>query len=108
MVERSVVEAVRRYVDAVRKAGVHLTGAVVFGSHARGQATPDSDIDLIVISPEFDQRRDRRRTALLWRLRARTDSRIEPVAVGERQWREETGVPLISIAREEGEEISLN
>ena len=107
MVEKSIIEAVRLYLDVVRKSGVDLKGAVVFGSHARGEGTPESDIDLIVISPEFDKRRDRRRTAALWRLRAKTDSRIEPVAVGEKQWQEDFGDPLLCAAREEGEEVTL-
>jgi len=36
-----------------------------------------------------------------------TDSRIEPIAVGERQWREDNSSALIEIARREGQEISL-
>jgi len=42
---------------------------IVFGSHARGDARPDSDVDLLVIEQEpFGQHRSRRReAALLWR-----------------------------------------
>ena len=35
---------------------------ILFGSHARGDARPDSDIDLIVVMP--DEATDRRRTAV--------------------------------------------
>ena len=48
---------------------------------------------------------DRTRIDLLWTLRAQTDSRIEPIAVGERQWREDTASAIIEIARREGQEI---
>jgi predicted nucleotidyltransferase len=107
MVEKSIIAVVRRYLDAVKESGIPVEGAVVYGSHARGEATPDSDIDLIVISSLFDPPRDRRLTGLLWRLRAKTDSRVEPVGIGKRQWLEDNGTPLICIARQEGERISL-
>ncbi|MCP3958455.1 MAG: nucleotidyltransferase domain-containing protein [bacterium] len=46
---------------------------VLFGSHARGSARPDSDVDLLVIEQEpFGKLRSRRReAALLWRALAR-------------------------------------
>jgi hypothetical protein len=56
----------------------------------------------LIIAPEFDEPYERQRTDLLWELRVFTDSRIEPVAVGERQWREDPGSPLIEMARREG------
>lgn len=108
MVEQSIVAVVRRYLDAVKRSGIPVDGAVVYGSHARGEASPDSDIDLVVISSLFDPPRDRRLTGILWRLRARTDSRVEPIGVGKRQWQEDNGTPLICIARQEGETISLS
>jgi len=42
---------------------------ILFGSHARGEARPGSDVDLLVIEREgFGQQRSRRReAALLWR-----------------------------------------
>ncbi len=46
---------------------------ILFGSHARGDARPDSDVDLLVIEREpFGKQRSRRReAALLWRALAR-------------------------------------
>lgn len=38
---------------------------------------------------------------------AYTDSRIEPLAVGERQWREGDTSPIIEEARREGQVIAL-
>jgi predicted nucleotidyltransferase len=107
LVEPAVVEVIRSYLAAVRNAGIAVDRAVLFGSYARGEARPDSDLDLLVIAAEFDQACDRRKVELLWELRARTDSRIEPLAVGERQWREDCGSPIIEIARREGVEIKL-
>ena len=57
MVESTVVNAIRRYLAALPAVGIHASKAVLFGSFAKGGADRDSDIDLIVIAPEFDGRR---------------------------------------------------
>jgi uncharacterized protein len=48
--------------DLIEEAGRRLTAVapdadiILFGSRARGEARPDSDLDLIVIEPDFDRR----------------------------------------------------
>jgi len=44
---------------------------------------------------------------LLWRVAARTDSRIEPFPVGQRQFEQNDSSAIIEIARREGQVISL-
>jgi len=107
MVERTVLKTIQNYLNIVRQADIRVSRVILFGSHARGNARPDSDIDVLVIAPEFDGPYNKRLVDLLWELRARTDSRIEPVPVGERQWKEDDSSAIIEIARREGEEISL-
>lgn len=105
MVDAAVLSAVQCYLREIRKSGIRVSRAILFGSYAKGQEHPDSDIDLLVIASDFDPRPDRELVACLWRARAITDSRIEPFAVGERQWQEDTVSPLIEFARREGVEI---
>jgi len=107
MVESTILRIVQQYLDAVRQADIRVSRAILFGSHVHGEAHPDSDIDILVIAPEFDEPYNKRRVELLWELRVGSDSRIEPIAVGERQWREDDTSAIIEIARREGEEISL-
>lgn len=53
--------------QVIEQAGRLLAGAVraparviLFGSHARGEATPDSDLDLLVIQRDMESRRAER------------------------------------------------
>ncbi|HWW66508.1 MAG TPA: nucleotidyltransferase domain-containing protein [Solirubrobacterales bacterium] len=50
--ETLIAEAGRRLSAAAPGARV-----ILFGSHARGEAGPDSDLDLLVIEPELESRR---------------------------------------------------
>lgn len=101
MVDPEVIRIVRRYLAVLRQHDIPATGAVVYGSHAKGTARPDSDIDLLVVSPAFDSDRwslDQE----LWRLTLKVDPRIEPIPVGQRQLLEDRTSPVVEMARREG------
>jgi uncharacterized protein len=103
MLEPAILTAVLAYLSAVKAQGIVVERAVVFGSQATGRAHLWSDIDLLVVSPQFDDMKDRSSINLLWRLAARIDSRIEPIPCGSRQWLEDDSSAIIEIARREGE-----
>ena len=103
MLESSVLTAVREYVAALKAQGIDVERAVVFGSQANGHAHAWSDIDLIVVSPMFDDMKDRSGINTLWRVAARVDSRIEPIPCGSRQWRDDDSSAVIEIARRDGQ-----
>lgn len=107
MVDRSIEQSIKFYLQAVRQAGIDAKRAVLYGSRARGTAGAESDIDLIVIAPEFDRYPDRELVERLWQLRARTDHRIEPVPCGEAEWDAPiTARAIIEIAHREGIEVA--
>ena len=109
MVEEKIIGIVRDYLSLVNQAGIHTNRAVIFGSWARGEAMPESDIDLVVLASEFDEEPDRDLISRLWELRIEVPEawRIEPIACGEREWLEDTSRAIIEIARREGEVITL-
>jgi uncharacterized protein len=102
MLEQDVLTAVQKYLAALKQVGIDVEFAVIFGSQAKGQTHEWSDIDLIVVSPQFDAMADRALINLLWRTTAHIDNRIEPIPCGSRQWREDDSSAIIEIARREG------
>ena len=106
MVDPAVLASVQSYLRELAAQGIPVAFGVLFGSHANG--TPDewSDIDLLVVSPRFDGHIARTDVDRLWRIAARTDSRIEPIPCGERQWRDDTSSVLIEVARTQGTTIA--
>jgi predicted nucleotidyltransferase len=108
MVDESVVAAAKDYLRALRRRGVPIRFGVLFGSWVQGRAHRWSDIDLVVVSPQFDHSHSWTDVRVLWRQAARTDSRIEPIACGEKQWEEDDSTVILNIARREGERIALD
>jgi predicted nucleotidyltransferase/HEPN domain-containing protein len=103
MAAQSVVGVVGNYLRVLQQEeGVPVEFGVLYGSHARGDADEWSDIDVMVVSPLFDQEKRRADITRLWHAVLKADNRIEPVGVGLRQWETDDGIPLIEIARREG------
>ena len=101
MASKSVIDKVSEYLKVLRQNGLPVTQGIIYGSSARGEATSDSDIDLLVISPLFDKD-PRARVGEMWRLAGKIDNHIEPVPVGEKRFQEDKISPLLEIARREG------
>jgi predicted nucleotidyltransferase len=53
IIDQDVSDVLSRYIARLRKAGIPIEKVILFGSHARGTAKPESDIDLCVVSPQF-------------------------------------------------------
>jgi predicted nucleotidyltransferase len=105
MLDARIVSIAREYLRGIDRRGIPVRFGVLYGSWATGRVHEWSDIDLVVVSPYFDG--GIRDISLLWKTAALVDSRIEPVACGERQWLEDDASAIIEIARREGERISL-
>jgi hypothetical protein len=107
VVDEKIVKAVQQYLKVLVEQGIPVSQGVIFGSQATGQATQWSDIDLLVISSRFDQPRTRADVNLLWRIAARTDSRIEPIPVGQKQFEQDDSSAVIEMARREGQVVGV-
>lgn len=105
MVDESILISVKDYLHKLIVSGLTVRFGVVFGSQATGTASRWSDIDLLVVSPCFDGPHNRQDVNLMWRLAARTDSRIEPIPCGETQWLQDGASPILEVARREGQPV---
>jgi len=107
MVASTIIESVRMYLRAVRENGIPVSFGVLFGSQARGAADESSDIDLVVVSSHFDGKKDFEEVNKLWELTVDTDNRVEPIPVGEREWKEDDSRAIVEIARREGQIVEV-
>jgi predicted nucleotidyltransferase len=107
MANKTVVKSIQKYLLYLSKNGIPVSYGVLFGSYAKGKANKWSDIDLLVVSPKFDGKRTFEDYEKLWIYAGRSDYRIEPIPVGEKQFMEENANTIIIIARREGQIIPL-
>ena len=88
--------------ELARCLGDELVGLYLYGSHARGEQTPDSDIDVLVVV------RDESKRPELWDqtlnavagLCLKYDTLISDMIVSEERFRNEQTPLLISVRRE--------
>ncbi len=102
MADKSVIDIISEYLAHLPGYGIHPSKAVLFGSYARGDADEWSDIDVLIIAPEFDTKYDMELVQQLWGATRTSDIRIEPIPCGQKEWEIEEGRPILDIARQEG------
>ncbi|HAR48792.1 hypothetical protein ER57_05540 [Smithella sp. SCADC] len=77
-VDNAVLDKVQTFIRRLKKSGISVESAYLFGSYATNQSGKWSDIDVAIVSPDFsDDRLDDR--IRLMKLSTEVDSRIEPV-----------------------------
>ncbi len=104
MAPAEIVGIVQRYVSLLRQHGVNVQKAVLFGSRARGDAAQYSDIDVLILSPDFGTDRVSE-GQMLFKMARHVDARIEPVPVHPSEYGESPDSPLLHFAQREGLEV---
>jgi uncharacterized protein len=94
MVTQEVRDIVNRFVEAVSSRGVNVDKAILYGSHATGNESKDSDLDVAVISPDFGKDRFKEGTMLM-KLAWRIDLRLHPVPLSVESFAQDTWIPLV-------------
>lgn len=73
---QEIAEIIEKFRHALSLLGVRTERIILYGSYAAGRAKDESDIDLIVVSPDFEDKDIRERLELLGIASARI---MEPV-----------------------------
>ena len=53
MAKEIVLDAIRFFEKQLEQSGLHIAKVILFGSQAKGQATEESDVDIVVLSDDF-------------------------------------------------------
>jgi len=104
MAKAEVIDKVTRYVRLVIQEGIPIQYAFLYGSHARDEANEESDIDVLLVSPAFDEW-NIKIAGKVWGLTPKVDARIEPYITGSKKFQTDDVSPLFHIVRREGIEI---
>ena len=107
MANKTIVKSVQKYLKYINDQGIPVSYGVLFGSYAKNKAHKWSDIDVLVVSSRFDENQTAEDHERLWMFAARTNKRIEPIPVGEKQYKDDKSSLILEIARREGQIIPL-
>ncbi len=99
-----------QYVEEVRKIyGEHLRSVILYGSYARGDFRPDSDIDIMIMVDLTDMEVEQYRKQLSWStydFKEEHDTDIKPIAKSDAHFKKWLGIyPFYTNVQKEGVEL---
>ena len=100
-----VKKAAREYKEELKKHNIHITKMILYGSYANGHPKPFSDIDLIVISPDFARFVPLRRQEILAQLTMNIDAPLEVIGYTPQEFRKSSHTIFGHIIRKTGKFI---
>lgn len=106
MAKNEVIELLKKYCLLLNSSGIPVEKAFLYGSYSRGDENPESDIDVMIVSPVFDNYDDLVKVKA-WRLTEKINLRIEPYTVGSKKFLTDMVSPLLQIVKQEGIEIII-
>jgi len=101
MAKREVIDNIKRYLSKLEEAGIRIEKAYLYGSYVNGIVTEESDIDLMLVSKDFDNNSDKF-AGIVWKLTMNIDTRIEPYMMGLNKFNTDNVSPLLQTIRKEG------
>lgn len=100
-----IKEIVQEYKDELRQHNIRITRTILYGSYAKGNPKPYSDIDLIVISPDFIRFPTLKRQELLAQISMNIDAPLEVIGYTPGEMRKSNHTIFGQIIRETGKVI---
>ena len=101
MAQEPALDLIKKLIDSFLSEGIKIDKAYLYGSFARNEQRKDSDIDVMLVSKEFDECPDST-FGRAWVLSNKIDPRIEPYMVGAERFETDNISPLLQIVKSEG------
>ncbi len=106
MDKNQAIIIIRKFVKKLKKEGISVDRAILYGSYAIGKEQRDSDIDVAIVSKDFGK--DRIEEGIkLFRIAGKVDARLEPVPISVEAYNHDTWVPLIYEIKVKGLELEM-
>ena len=102
MVEKRIIEITKSYINELKNNGIEITAAYLYGSHTTNQANSESDIDLLLVSPQFEDKDEESVLVKVWFSKIRIANRIEPILVNSNRFEKDDYSPIIALVKEQG------
>ena len=106
MAQDEVIMLLKRYIALLQANGINIQKAFLYGSFARNEQSKESDIDVMLISDQFETAAMEVR-ARPWQYTRKVDSRIEPFSIGYKTFFSDDDSALVSEVKKEGIEIAI-
>ena len=104
MVKKHILNKLKRFRQLLEKEGISVEKLILYGSHARGTARRDSDIDVCVVSKNFGKDIIEER-CYLFHQAPKIDARIEPIAFSLHDYETNRLSPILHEIQKTGIEI---
>ena len=102
--DNEVLDKIQTFIRRLKKSGISVESAYLFGSYATNRAGKWSDIDVASVSPDFSADRLADRICLM-KLSTEVDTRIEPVPYHSRDFIDTD--PLVGEIKKHGISLSM-
>jgi len=83
------IRVIKQFVNALKREGITIDHVILYGSYAKGNVRPDSDIDVAIISKDFGKDRVEE-GMILFRIAGKIDPRLEPVPFSTKMYEDDT------------------
>jgi predicted nucleotidyltransferase len=105
MAKKQIIIILKKYISILKQEGINIDKAFLYGSYAKETETKESDIDLLIVSKQFDKNDDYL-IGKIWALTKKINSKIEPYIIGLDRFKTDDTSPLIQLVKKEGLEIA--
>lgn len=105
MASKEINLIIKKYISELKKNGLDISKVFLYGSYAYGSPNSDSDIDLLLVSPQFDRMDKDVYSAKLWLATEVVNYLVEPIGIGEKRFYSDEFSPLLDLIKSKGLEI---